>query len=333
MLTDREVIDALAAGVVIADADEVTTHVNPAACRMLERELAACVGQPVPLLLGLSASLRDHGLDGTAAERRFGLTLPGGRAGATLHGVAGRGFVCLFRWAEAGRGADPYLQESERASALSATVAAFAHAVRNPLASLAAAVEILRGELAPGVGEIQLAIIERQLRRLAAMARAPVALGLPSAVQRVRCEVGRLIERSIAALATELARAQVEVAITVAAGLPRVEVGEHEIVDALVELIENAIHASAPRGRVEVRAQAANDGWVHVAIVDDGPGMSPGEVAEALRAFSTTKLGATGSGLTLAHRRILDCGGRLALEAGPGRGLVARIELPVEVGT
>jgi nitrogen fixation/metabolism regulation signal transduction histidine kinase len=46
-LTDREVIDGLSAGVVIAGHDEIVAHANPAACRMLRAAASACLGQPV----------------------------------------------------------------------------------------------------------------------------------------------------------------------------------------------------------------------------------------------------------------------------------------------
>jgi len=329
MLSDREVLDALSTGVLIAGADEITSHANPAACRMLALDHASCLGQPVPLLLGLSASLRDHGLDANGSERRFVLSLPTGSAGATLRSVDGRGYVCLFRSADAGRGADAALQENERESALGAILAAFAHEVRNPLAALAAAVDLLRGELGT-VDSASLEIIDRQVRRMVALSRAPIALGQPSITQRVRCRVDHLVLGAVAVVAPEAGRRNVEFSLRVER-LPRVVVGEREIVDALAELLENAVHASPAEGIVRI------SGWkrpaperVVIEIADRGPGMAPAEISEALRAFTTTKPRAVGSGLGLAHRLIRDSGGRLSLEPGPDAGLIVRVELPAE---
>lgn len=329
MLSDREVLDALSTGVLIAGPDEITSHANPAACRMLALDHASCMGQPVPLLLGLSASLRDHGLDELDSERRFVLSLPTGPAGATLRSVDGRGYVCLFRSADAGRGADASLQENERESALGAILAAFAHEVRNPLAALAAAVDLLRTELGT-VDASSLDIIDRQVRRLVALSRAPIALGQPSFTQRVRCRVDRLVLGAIAVVAPEAGRRNVEFSLRVEQ-LPRVVVGEREIVDALAELLENAVHASPPEGIVRVTGWKRPDPErVVIEIVDRGPGMAPAEISEALRAFTTTKPRAVGSGLGLAHRLIRDSGGRLALEPGTDAGLIVRVELPAE---
>lgn len=330
MLTDREALDGLSTGVLIAGVDEITTHLNPAGCRMLGVERAASIGQPVPLLLGLSASLRDHGLDEPDTERRFVLTLPTGAAGATLCAVGGRGFVCLFRSAAAGRGADGVLLEDERESALDAIVAGFAHEIRNPLAALSAAVDLLRGELGPGQSEVNLSIIDRQVRRLVALSRAPIDLGRMARVQRVRCDVARLIYTAVAMVAPEAARRHVDVAVRTQP-VPQVLAGERELTDALVELLENAVHASPTGAAVSVSTRFASEsGRVVIEIVDRGSGMTPAQISEALRAYSTTKVGAVGVGLALAHRLIRDCGGLLALEPAVECGLQVRVELTAE---
>jgi signal transduction histidine kinase len=335
VLTDREVLDSLSAGVLMASSDEVTRHANPAACRMLHVALDACLGQPVTLLLGMTASLADHGLTTPGAECRLELNLPAGPAGATLANVGGRGFVCLFRPTDEGRGADPHLARHERESAMAAIVAAFAHEIRNPLAAINAAAEMLRAEMPPPHGDAHIAIIERQVRRLAALARTPVLLGQPSSTQRVLCTVDQLVADAMAIVSGEAQRCRVVFDIAIEPGLPRVAVGERELVDALVALLENAVHASPAGDPVVVGARAIADGYgprrrVAIEIVDRGAGMAPSEIALALRAFTTTKAGATGSGLALAHRAILDSGGRLALEAPPGQGLIARVELAAE---
>ena len=57
---------------------------------------------------------------------------------------------------------------------------------------------------------------------------------------------------------------------------------------------------------------------------------SPAELVESLRPFTTSKTNAVGTGLALAHRHIVDSGGRLAIEAAAGGGLAVHIELSAE---
>lgn len=334
MLTDREVLDALSAGVLVADRDEVTRHANPAACRLLGRDVDACLDQPVPLLLGLPASLVDHGLADADAERRLAIELPAGPGGATMRNVGGRGFVCVFRPHDEGRAADRRLEAADRESTIAAMLAAFAHEVRNPLAAITAAADMLRAELPPGGGdaEAHLAIIDRQVRRLAALAYTPFALGLPTTAQRVRCTVAQLVDDAQAAVAAAADARQVELRIALEPELPRVTVGERELVDALAALLGGAIAASPEGAVVDVNARAGLDPWsglprVQIEIADQGAGLSPSQVADALRAFGTP---GAASGLAVAHRHVVGSGGRLAIDSTPGCGSRVRVELAAE---
>jgi signal transduction histidine kinase len=334
VLTDRQVLDSLSTGVLVAGGDEVTCHANPAACRLLGRELAACIDQPVPFLLGIRTSLRDHGLDEADSERRLAIELPVGRGGATVRNVGGGGFVCLFRPHDEGRAADRRLEDAHRESALTAMLAAFAHEVRNPLAAIIAAADMLRAELPAGAGDTHLAIIERQVRRLAALAYTPFGLAVPTTTQRVRCDVEQLVAEARAAVAASALDHGIELRIELDPALPRVTVGERELVDALAALLGGAIAASPAGGAVEITARAGHDpasGLPRVAIeiADHGPGVDPGELAEALRAFAGADDGAAG-GLALAHPHVLASGGRLAIEGAPGHGRCVRVELTAE---
>jgi C4-dicarboxylate-specific signal transduction histidine kinase len=69
---------------------------------------------------------------------------------------------------------------------------------------------------------------------------------------------------------------------------------------------------------------------VAIQIADRGAGLTPADVVESLRAFTTSKTNAAGTGLALAHRHILDSGGRLAIETPTHGGLLVRVEISAE---
>ncbi|MEO8432553.1 MAG: histidine kinase [Acidobacteriota bacterium] len=92
----------------------------------------------------------------------------------------------------------------------------------------------------------------------------------------------------------------------------------------LQPLVENAVrHAVAPReggGAIAIRA-ARSDGWVTLAVEDDGPGMS-------------AETPSRGVGLANTRQRLAELyGGRaeLAISRMPGGGLAASIRLPFRV--
>jgi len=123
------------------------------------------------------------------------------------------------------------------------------------------------------------------------------------------------------------------------AALPPVLGESHEIAQALLNLLVNALDAleelPAPgpgtsRGEVEVTLERRDD-WLRIEVRDDGPGIRSETLERAADLFFTTKAPGKGSGLGLAivHSVVAAHGGRVELESAPGAGFSARIELPI----
>ncbi len=101
-----------------------------------------------------------------------------------------------------------------------------------------------------------------------------------------------------------------------------------EIVSALLNLLVNAVDAIHDRGVVTVRTGEEHGGsWI--AVIDDGPGMSPEVQARAFEPFFTTK-GTDGTGLGLAtvyatmHRH----GGNVRVDTKPDEGTTFTLWFP-----
>lgn len=80
-----------------------------------------------------------------------------------------------------------------------------------------------------------------------------------------------------------------------------VEVDEAKLRGALLNLMDNAVHATGPGGRIEVWAGQRQDGSVELVVDDGGPGIPPDQLAVALARFGRPGTAdSTGSGLGLA---------------------------------
>jgi len=122
------------------------------------------------------------------------------------------------------------------------------------------------------------------------------------------------------------------------------EVGDHLVVrgdqglftQAVSNLIENALKYTQTGGRVELRAQRRADGRIEIDVLDDGPGISPGDRDRALDRFvrleGARSTPGAGLGLSLVaavarlHRGGLHL--RDGLGDGERRGLSAALVLP-----
>jgi signal transduction histidine kinase len=139
---------------------------------------------------------------------------------------------------------------------------------------------------------------------------------------------------AVVAMASRLAAPQLGIELDQpSVALPVVAV-RSTLEQALLNLLVNAMHASAEGGaaanRVLVSARA-DDGTVTVTVRDFGCGMPPDVLARASEPFFTTKPAGSGSGLGLAivRRAVERARGRFALASTEGEGTTATLELPL----
>ncbi len=97
----------------------------------------------------------------------------------------------------------------------------------------------------------------------------------------------------------------------------------------LLNLINNALDASDPGGEL-VLETGMDDGWVKVAVSDQGPGISDENLPHIFEPFFTTKpeVKGTGLGLSVSHGIIVKHGGEIDVETHAGRGTKFSIEVP-----
>ena len=95
---------------------------------------------------------------------------------------------------------------------------------------------------------------------------------------------------------------------------------QYELGAVVNEALEN-VAQHTPRGTtVTVSAEIA-DGWLEVAVADDGPGIQPGRRREAA---SRGHFGLVGM-----KERVVRTGGSFAVDSAPGRGTAARVRIPL----
>jgi two-component system NtrC family sensor kinase len=100
-----------------------------------------------------------------------------------------------------------------------------------------------------------------------------------------------------------------------------------QIKRALLNLVKNAIQASTPGGRVEIKAQRVDE-RVRIAVKDYGPGIHPDHVKQIFDPFFTTKGSGAGLGLSIVKSIIEENDGEIWVESVPGEKTVFFVVLP-----
>jgi signal transduction histidine kinase len=139
----------------------------------------------------------------------------------------------------------------------------------------------------------------------------------------------RSLDNTVAVLKSKARMKSATVIVQVEPGLPRVRGFGGELNQIWANLIDNALDAISPSGRVEVLANREQQRVV-VRVVDNGAGI-PAKVREQIfDPFFTTKgVGqGTGLGLDIVRRLVRHNDGEIAVESQPGR-TEFRVSLPL----
>lgn len=240
------------------------------------------------------------------------------------------------------------LNRSERLAAVGQLVASVAHEVGTPLHSIAWHVQALAEEptVTPDMKK-RIEVIEGQLTRVVGIIqdllsstrqRKPDPTWLP--VDRVVSPVAALMEPAFQAKGIAL-RVALEDAV------PLVWADAEKLHQVLVNVLANAIAATAPGGSVTITAgsrpatpeemevglrvsNATFATMVTISVRDTGSGMPEENLQKAFTPFFTTKaIGkGTGLGLFISRETVQAHGGTLTLESAVGKGTTVVISLP-----
>jgi signal transduction histidine kinase len=101
------------------------------------------------------------------------------------------------------------------------------------------------------------------------------------------------------------------------------------VLQIVSNLLTNAFRWTPDGGRVDLELHAEN-GIVHVAVEDTGPGIGPEDRERIFRPFWTHDGKGTGLGLTIARELALALGGHIELETEVGKGSRFELVLPSE---
>jgi signal transduction histidine kinase/ActR/RegA family two-component response regulator/transcriptional regulator with GAF, ATPase, and Fis domain len=225
---------------------------------------------------------------------------------------------------EAGRAKDEFL-------------AMLGHELRNPLAAIGTALDVMRLRAAELV-QRERAVIERQVKHLTRLV--DDLLDVSRAVrgglrlERAPIELWPIVADAIevAGPAIEERRHQLSVAVP-RSGLV-VDADGMRLTQVIVNLLNNAAKYTPPDGHLTVSARADGD-WVAIEVGDDGAGIEPDLLPHIFDAFTQgrqgldRKQGGLGLGLAVARQLVVGHGGTIeARSGGAGRGTSLLVRLP-----
>jgi len=219
------------------------------------------------------------------------------------------------------------LHHARQLAVVGEMAAVLAHQVKNPLAGIYAAIQVLSRDLsAEDEKKAVFESIGAEIRRLDDSVVDLLRFSRPLPPHPVSTDLLRLLEDLRETLWRDPTISVHELCLDVPAGCI-LELDEAMMDQVFQNLILNAAQAMTAPGKIQITAFEAGE---HVVVVvrNDGPGIPRNLFDSIFDPFITTKTRGTGLGLSIARKNVEAHGGTIEAERDHGPGACFRISLP-----
>lgn len=228
--------------------------------------------------------------------------------------------------------AEKQLGESQKLSMLGQVAASLAHEIKNPLASIKGAAEILADEVLPGHPKYEfIEIMRAEISRLNHSVEDVLKLfsGKPQQETFARQGIEKIVQRVLALLQTRLQQNHIQVSVLAHPDVSGFMMNEDAMIQVLMNIIINAVDAVEKNGIIQIHIEPDKKGCL-VRIEDNGPGIRKADMQTVFNLFVTFKEGGTGLGLSISKKIVERLGGRIEVENSALGGAAFLIYLPKE---
>ena len=235
-----------------------------------------------------------------------------------------------------------HAQRMERAEALAnlgELAAGLAHEIKNPLAGIAGAMQILSSDLAPGDPKREVfEEIAVQVRRIEKTVTDLLSFARPQRMEFSPVNLNEVLKAALFLVRQHSEAKRITFQEDLAPILPTVQADPRQIQQVFLNLILNAVQAMPGGGKVTVRTQGIKRetprppegprSVVQAEVEDTGPGIPEDVLSHIFEPFFTTKHKGTGLGLAIVRRIVLEHSGEIKVKTHPGRGTTFTVVLP-----
>lgn len=342
----KRILDNVNTAVLVFDSKLQLSYLNPAGEMLFALSLHRIQGSRLDVLFADSNKFISNAEQALHSnhpftERELVFALPNNRqltADCTVTPLAGDGDArLLVELAQVDRQMRIAREEHLLAqhSATRDVIRGLAHEIKNPLGGLRGAAQLLEAELEDEQLKEYTTIIIQEADRLQNLMNR--MLGPNTLPQKKNTNIHELLERVRQLVKTETPPG-IEILRDYDPSLPDVYVDPDQLIQAVLNLTHNAVHALKDQGTIILRSRVLRQITLGqkrhklaacIEVIDNGPGIEPEMLDRIFYPMVTGRADGTGLGLPIAQALINQHGGLIECSSRPGETIFTII-LPLE---
>ena len=338
------IIEGSAEAIVTVDAAQRIASWNLAAERIYGWKADEMIGHGLERLLPVGPAAREeiHRLDDqvrqgrtlrdyqTTHVRKDGTRITVRMTWSPFRGADGKyeGSTTIIRDVSSLLEMERRLREQDRLAAVGRLAAQVAHEIKNPLAGIRGACEIMMVSLTEQRGQEIAEEVVRQIDRLNRTVEDLLLFARPMTARPRPTDVHELIDRVLSVLLEQPNARTLIVKRDYATEMPLLNVDPEQMQQVMFNVLLNASQAMDYEGTLKV-ATRLNETTATVSVSDSGPGIAEETLENIFEPFFTTRAQGTGLGLAIVKKIVQSHRGTIEAARSSQGGAKFEIHLPL----
>ena len=222
------------------------------------------------------------------------------------------------------------LSKQERMAEIGNFSMMIAHELKNPLGIIKGAIDIIAKEgVKAEVSRTMMGYIQDEVKRLNRLVEDFLSFARPNPAHKSFVDINHVMNKIVNLIPLpEFKEKEITLTVQLAEDIAEVNVDEHQIYQAIVNIFNNAIQAIPQEGEITVKTESRPNG-ILITIMDTGVGIGDEEKEKVFEPFFTKKQSGTGLGLAVVRKIIDNHKGEITITAREGGGTIFSVGLPI----
>ncbi|MEW6374953.1 MAG: ATP-binding protein [Thermodesulfobacteriota bacterium] len=347
---NESILQNLYGGIVTYNKEGTVTFMNRSGAELLGWEEREVLGRSIDEVLyspNGKTSIFHKFLDGngdlsgeTEIKKREGKMIPVEVFLSHLQDHEGNitGVTGIFRDISEKREIEARMRRMDKLASLGQLASGIAHEIKNPLAGIGSAVQVLSSSVQFDDSKKQVVKeVLKQIQRLDGTIKNLLRFAKPEKPNLAPNDLNEIIETVMFLVSQQAKKQNIQIHLDLKKDLPKVMIDPQQVQQAILNVVLNAAEAMPSGGTLTFSSKEIvttdpskkeKKPYASLIISDTGTGMSEGVMAQIFNPFYTTKPAGTGLGLSITQRIIEQHNGRIDIKSEVGKGTSFTIDLP-----